>query len=131
MAGGNRKQCDRSPYLQPAQEAGRGPDQNRARNWLRRGESVMLASIRGRLMLLVFASIALVWGVALVASYRQTTHEVEVWENARLAELARMLAQLNQDALVSLSRTTIDAREEEDGSAAGNSDDEDSLPRNV
>jgi two-component system sensor histidine kinase QseC len=91
----------------------------------------MLASIRGRLMLLVFASVALVWGVALVASYRQATHEVEEWEDARLAELAQMLAQLNQDGLVSLSRTPIDAREEEDGSTPGNSDDEDTLPRNV
>ncbi|MGF6601572.1 hypothetical protein P3T23_006314 [Paraburkholderia sp. GAS448] len=64
----------------------------------------MLASIRGRLMLLVFTSIALVWGVALVASYRQATHEVEVWENARLAELAKMLARVSV-AVASPSRS--------------------------
>ncbi|HXZ09160.1 MAG TPA: ATP-binding protein [Paraburkholderia sp.] len=91
----------------------------------------MRTSIRGRLMLLVFASIVLVWTLALATSYRQATHEVEEWEDARLAQTAQLLTQLNQDDLVMLSRTTIDEREEQKGSADAGNEDDDGLPRNV
>jgi len=44
-------------------------------------------SIRGRLALLVLASIALVWTIALGWSYRQATREVGEWDDARLVQL--------------------------------------------
>ncbi|CAD6558419.1 hypothetical protein LMG28727_06627 [Paraburkholderia kirstenboschensis] len=46
----------------------------------------MSASIRQRLMLLVLATIALVWAIALASSYGQATREVAEWEGARLAK---------------------------------------------
>jgi two-component system, OmpR family, sensor histidine kinase QseC len=93
----------------------------------------MAASIRWRLALLVLASILLVWGIALVSSYRQATREVSEWEEARLAELAQILALLDQRNLTTLANARIDVREEEKGGEAGanDSDDDDSLPRDA
>lgn len=90
-------------------------------------------SIRRRLVLLVLASIALVWGGALVSSYRQATREVGLWEEARLAELAQMLALLDATNLMTLANARIDVREEEKSGEAGasNFDDDDTLPRDA
>lgn len=93
----------------------------------------MSASIRRRLMLLVLTSIALIWGIALISSYRQATREVAEWEQARLAELAQILALLDQRNLTTLANARIDVREEEKGGEPGanDSDDDDSLPRDA
>ena len=73
---------------------------------------MMPGSIRGRLGLLVFASITLVWGIALGWSYREATREVGEWDDARLVQLAQFIALLDQNDLSVLSRTHIDARTE-------------------
>lgn len=92
----------------------------------------MPASIRRRLMLLVFASIALVWGVTLLSSFRHATHEVEEWEDARLAEFAQTLVLLDQNDLTALSNTQIDARDEFAPHAPhGREKDDDELPRDI
>ncbi|MFL9862231.1 ATP-binding protein [Paraburkholderia madseniana] len=93
----------------------------------------MSASIRRRLMMLVLASIVLMWGIALISSYRQATREVGEWEGARLAELAQILALLDERNLTTLANARIDVREEEKGGEPGanNSDDDDSLPRDA
>ena len=93
----------------------------------------MAASIRRRLMLLVLASIVLVWGIALMSSYRQATREVGEWEEARLAELAQILALLDERNLITLANARIDVREEERGGEPGanDSDDDDTLPRDA
>ena len=93
----------------------------------------MSASIRRRLMMLVLASIVLIWGIALISSYRQATREVSEWEEARLAELAQILALLDQRNLTTLANARIDVREEEKGGEPGanDSDDDDSLPRDA
>ena len=90
-------------------------------------------SIRRRLVLLVLASIVIVWGIALVTSYRQATHEVAEWEEARLAELAQILALLDPVNLTTLANARIDVREEEKGGEPGASDldDDDTLPRDA
>ncbi|WP_341315583.1 ATP-binding protein [Paraburkholderia sp. IMGN_8] len=92
-----------------------------------------MSSIRRRLMLLILVSIALIWGVALVSSYRQATREVSEWEDARLAELAQILALLDQRNLITLANARIDVREEEKSGSPGanNEDDDDSLPRDA
>ncbi|WP_025602773.1 ATP-binding protein [Burkholderia sp. WSM2230] len=94
---------------------------------------MMGASIRRRLMLLVLGSIAFVWAIALASSYRQATREVADWEQARLAELAQMLALLDQSNLNTLANARIDVREEERGGETGanDTDDDDSLPRDA
>ena len=92
----------------------------------------MPASIRRHLMLLVFASIALVWGIALLSSFRHATHEVEEWEDARLAEFAQTLTLLDQNDLTVLSKTHIDARDEYSRAGSnGADDDDDKLPRDM
>ena len=93
----------------------------------------MRPSIRRRLVLLILGSILLAWGFALVSSYRQAKHEVASWEQARLAELAQMLAVLDPSALQTLATTRIDLREEERGGEAGanDADDDDALPRDA
>src|ERR1700710_583167 len=91
MARRNRKQRNRGACFQSAQKTGRHVNQNRAQYRIRNGENVMSPSIRRRLVLLVLASIVLIWGVALVSSYRQAKHEIGEWEEARLAELAQIL----------------------------------------
>ncbi|QDQ81673.1 ATP-binding protein [Paraburkholderia megapolitana] len=94
---------------------------------------MMWSSIRRRLMLLILAGLALIWGLALVSSYRQATREVAEWEEARLAELAQILAQLGQADLVTLANARIDVREEEKGGdpGANDEDDDDTLPRDA
>ncbi|NIF51286.1 ATP-binding protein [Burkholderia sp. Ax-1724] len=94
---------------------------------------MMGPSIRRRLVLLVLASIALVWGIALVSSYRQASREVGEWEEARLAELAQILALLDSTNLSTLANARIDVREEEKGGEPGASllDDDDTLPRDA
>ncbi|MFM0071471.1 ATP-binding protein [Paraburkholderia sediminicola] len=93
----------------------------------------MSASIRRRLMMLVLTSIVLIWGIALISSYRQATREVAEWEEARLAELAQILALLDEHNLTTLANARIDVREEEKGGEPGanDSDDDDSLPRDA
>ncbi|CAD6512459.1 ATP-binding protein [Paraburkholderia metrosideri] len=93
----------------------------------------MGASIRRRLVLLVLASIVLCWGIALTSSYRQATHELGEWEDARLAELAQILALLDQRNLTTLANARIDVREEEQGGEPGANDldDDDALPRDA
>ncbi|HEX7937148.1 MAG TPA: histidine kinase dimerization/phospho-acceptor domain-containing protein, partial [Paraburkholderia sp.] len=93
----------------------------------------MGASIRRRLVLLVLASITLVWAIALASSYQQATEEVAEWEEARLAEVAQMLALLDQANLATLANARIDVREEERGgeTSANDTDDDDSLPRDA
>ncbi|CAN7706902.1 ATP-binding protein [Caballeronia sp. dw_19] len=93
----------------------------------------MSPSIRRRLVLLVLASIVLIWGIALVSSYRQAKHEIGEWEEARLAELAQILALLDQRNLTTLANARIDVREEEKGGEPGasDSDDDDALPRDA
>jgi two-component system sensor histidine kinase QseC len=94
---------------------------------------MMLASIRRRLVLLVLTSIVLIWGIALLSSYRQAEREVGKWEQARLAELAQILALLDQRNLAILADARIDVREEEKGGEPGanDSDDDDALPRDA
>ncbi|MEA3130505.1 MAG: two-component system, OmpR family, sensor histidine kinase QseC, partial [Paraburkholderia sp.] len=93
----------------------------------------MSASIRRRLVLLVLTSIVMIWGIALMSSYRQATREVGEWEEARLAELAQILALLDERNLTVLANARIDVREEEKGGEPGanNSDDDDTLPRDA
>ncbi|RAS38809.1 ATP-binding protein [Paraburkholderia bryophila] len=93
----------------------------------------MSPSIRRRLVLLVLASIVLVWGVALITSYGQAKREVSEWEEARLAELAQILALLDQRNLTTLANARIDVREEEKGGEPGanDADDDDALPRDA
>ena len=91
------------------------------------------ASIRRRLVLLVLASIVLIWGIAWISSYRQAEREVGEWEQARLAELAQILALLDQRNLTTLANARIDVREEEKGGEPGanDGDDDDALPRDA
>ncbi|MFM0740204.1 ATP-binding protein [Paraburkholderia xenovorans] len=91
------------------------------------------ASIRRRLVLLVLASIVLIWGIALVSSYRQAKREVGEWEGARLTEIAQILALLDQSNLNTLAKARIDVREEEKAGEPGanDSDDDDALPRDA
>lgn len=93
----------------------------------------MSASIRWRLVLLVLASIVLIWGIALLTSYRQAKREVGAWEGARLIEVAQILAVLDQSNLNTLARARIDIREEEKGGEPGanDGDDDDALPRDA
>ena len=93
----------------------------------------MPASIRRRLMLLILTSIVLIWGIALISSYLQAKREVSEWEEARLAEIAQILALLDQRNLTTLATARIDLREEEQGGEAGanDSDDDDALPRDA
>ncbi len=68
-----------------------------------------------------------------MSSYRQATHEVGEWEEARLAELAQILALLDQRNLTTLANARIDVREEEKGGEPGanDRDDDDALPRDA
>lgn len=93
---------------------------------------MITASVRRRLMLLVFGSIAVVLSITLACSYRAATREVDGWDDARLVQVAHMLALLDQRDLSALSRTQIDARDEYSDDSAGASDEDgDKRPRNV
>jgi two-component system sensor histidine kinase QseC len=89
----------------------------------------MPASMRRHLMLLVFASITLVWAITLLSSFRHATAEVEEWEDARLAQFAQTLTLLDQNDLTALSKAHVDAREEY--GRGGSNGDDDKLPRNM
>ena len=73
---------------------------------------MMPRSIRSRLALLVFASITLVWAIALGWSYREATREVGEWDDARLVQLAQFIVLLDHNDLSVLASTRIDARTE-------------------
>jgi two-component system, OmpR family, sensor histidine kinase QseC len=90
----------------------------------------MPTSIRRRLALLVLASLAVVWSLALGLSYHQAKHEIAQWDDARLAQLAQFLVLLDQNDLDILAKTRIDARNEYGHkSAQPNDDDGDKSPR--
>lgn len=91
---------------------------------------MMPTSIRGRLALLVLASLALVWSLALGLSYHQAKHEIAEWDDARLAQLAQFLVLLDQNDLDVLAKARIDARNEYGRlSAHPHDDDGDKSPR--
>ncbi|WP_118183962.1 ATP-binding protein [Paraburkholderia phosphatilytica] len=73
---------------------------------------MMESSIRARLLGLVLLSVTMVWSIALVWSYRQTIHEVREWDNARLVQIAALLAPLNDGDLARVTATGIDVRNE-------------------
>lgn len=62
----------------------------------------MTTSIRQRLTLLVLLSVALVWAVALISSYRQAIHEAGEWDDARIEQAARTLTLVDVHDLVAL-----------------------------
>jgi len=64
---------------------------------------MITASVRRRLMLLVFGSIAVVLSITLAWSYRAAIREVDKWDDARLMQVAQMLAQLDQNDLSALT----------------------------
>jgi len=69
-----------------------------------------LSSIRRRLLLMVLASVALVWAATLVSTFRHASEEVRRWQDTRLGEYAKLIALLGDDDLLKLSRSHIDAR---------------------
>lgn len=92
----------------------------------------MPTSIRGRLAMLVLASITLVWIFAFGWSYRQAAREVGEWDDARLVQLAQVLVLLDTNDLSILSRTRLDARNEYRHAGSGaNEEDGDKTPREV
>ncbi|MDR6207885.1 ATP-binding protein [Paraburkholderia graminis] len=62
----------------------------------------MTTSIRQRLTLLVLVSVALVWAVALISSYRQAIHEAGEWDDARIEQAARTLTLVDVHDLAAL-----------------------------
>ncbi|AXF12634.1 two-component sensor histidine kinase (plasmid) [Paraburkholderia graminis] len=62
----------------------------------------MTTSIRQRLTLLVLVSVALVWALALISSYRQAIHEAGEWDDARIEQAARTLALVDVHDLLAL-----------------------------
>ncbi|SAL83072.1 GHKL domain protein [Caballeronia choica] len=78
----------------------------------------MTGSIRQRLMLLVLASVSVVWVAALVSSYRQAVHEVSEWDDARIDQAARTLMLVNTNDLAALT---------EDGAHSSDDDGDDDL----
>ncbi len=66
----------------------------------------MTTSIRQRLTLLVLVSVALVWALALISSYRQAIHEAGEWDDARIEQVARTLALVDVNDLVALVNET-------------------------
>lgn len=63
-----------------------------------------MRSIRRRLVLLLLGSLLLVWGWTLAYSFRNATHEVNEWENARLVQMARTLMFADVDGLKRLAQ---------------------------
>jgi two-component system sensor histidine kinase QseC len=72
-------------------------------------------SIRRRLMLLVLASVTIVWGITLVTSYRQATHEVDEWEDTRLEQAARTLLLVDTGDLATLAKFGFGSSDDDDG----------------
>lgn len=64
----------------------------------------MTASIRQRLILLVLASVSVVWAAALVSSYRQAIHEFSEWDDARIEQAARTLTLVDTNDLAALTK---------------------------
>lgn len=73
-----------------------------------------MRSIRRRLVLLLLGSLLLVWGWTLAYSFRNATHEVDEWENARLVQVARTLMFADVDGLKRLAQEKWD-EEDDDG----------------
>ncbi|WP_082855545.1 ATP-binding protein [Paraburkholderia phytofirmans] len=82
----------------------------------------MTGSIRQRLMLLVLASVSVVWVAALVSSYRQAVHEAGEWDDARIEQAARTLTLVDTNDLAALT---------EDGFHASDDDGDDDLSRRL
>ncbi len=90
-------------------------------------------SIRRRLSLTLLAGVALVWGITLASSFRHASDEVQRWQDARLIEFAQLATLLDDEDLIRLARSPIDARIElpEHGEVAGSAVDSDISPRDV
>ena len=56
---------------------------------------------------MALASIALVWGVTLVSSFRYASREVQRWQDTRLIEFATLAALLDDEDLVRLALGAI------------------------
>ena len=82
----------------------------------------MTGSIRQRLMLLVLASVSVVWVAALVSSYRQAVHEAGEWDDARIEQAARTLTLVDTNDLAALI---------EDGFHTSDDDGDDDLSRRL
>lgn len=93
----------------------------------------MTGSIRRRLSLMLLAGIALIWAAALTTSFRHASHEVQAWDDTRLVEFAKLAALLDNEDLVRLTQSHVDARIElpEPGEAAESISDSDFWPREV
>jgi two-component system sensor histidine kinase QseC len=90
-------------------------------------------AIRRRLSLTLLASVALVWVIMLASSFRHASEEVQRWQDARLVEFAGLAPLLDNDDLVRLARSPIDARIElpERADAAESVVDSDICPRDI
>jgi two-component system sensor histidine kinase QseC len=69
-------------------------------------------SIRVRLLLVTLAGITVVWSVALALSYARAADEVGEWDDARLVQLATMLAKLDAADLAMLAKDGVETRTE-------------------
>jgi len=65
-------------------------------------------------MLLVLASVVVVWSVTLVSSYRQATHEVGEWDNGRLEQAAGALLVIDDHDLRLLSTVGFVGSDDDD-----------------
>lgn len=90
-------------------------------------------AIRRRLSLTLLASVALVWVVTLASSFRHASGEVQHWQDARLIEFAELATRLDDEDLIRLARSSIDARIElpEHANAAESAVDSDISPRDM
>jgi two-component system, OmpR family, sensor histidine kinase QseC len=86
-------------------------------------------SIRRRLMALILVSVGAVWAVMFAWSFSNATHEVLEWDDARLIQLAHLLAQLDEPSLAKLASTGIDVRNEYTRASPAVDDDTDVQPR--
>ncbi|MGN6084067.1 ATP-binding protein [Trinickia sp.] len=90
-------------------------------------------AIRRRLSLTLLAGVALVWVVTLASSFRHASNEVQRWQDARLIEFAELATLLDDEDLIRLARSPIDARIElpEHGEKAESAVDSDISPRDI
>lgn len=86
-------------------------------------------SIRRRLMWLILVSVGAVWAVMFAWSFSNATHEVGEWDDARLIQIAHLLAQLDDPSLARLASTGIDVRNEYTRASPAVDDDTDVQPR--
>ena len=75
---------------------------------------MMTRSIRRRLMLLVLASVTIVWAVTLITSYRQAEHEVGEWDNGRLEQAAGTLLVVDSANLKKLAEVGFIGSDDDD-----------------